>query len=275
MKMFAILIFSVVVATVCDAQSKPTSPREAVCILGSDLLHRDQNIVDLNALVHYLESQNFRVHTFFNETNDWEAIKKASLNASIFIYSGHGTHLGIDEGFGGIVIGEFISAQKIANELKFAKNPIVLFSSVCGGAGSSAGDETDIGILEAQKRVIGSSLPFFLAGAKAYYANNYTGGMLNFLNKLVENSTLEQLFESTASPWNTVEINKSVTDKRLNSNFKIGIASSEGGGTSVVTKTVNGVTTTKTRISCKRYSIAYVGDPNYRINGSVVLSKIK
>ena len=73
MKIFAILIFSVVVATVCDAQSKPTSPREAVCILGSDLLHRDQNIVDLNALVRYLESQNFRVHTFFNETNDWEA----------------------------------------------------------------------------------------------------------------------------------------------------------------------------------------------------------
>ena len=274
MKMFAAIILSIVVTSVCNAQSNNES-REAVCILGSSLINRDQEISDLNAIVRYLESQNYKVHKFFNESNDWEAIKKASINTSIFIYRGHGTHLGIDEGFGGIVIGEFISAQKIASELKFNKNPIVLFPSVCGGAGSSAGDETDIGILEAQKRVIGSSLPFFLCGAKAYYANNYSGGMLRFLNKLFENSTLEQLFESTASPWNTVEINKPVTDKRLNSNFKIGIASSEGGGTSVVTKTINGLTTTKTMISCKGYSIAYVGDPNYRINGSVVLSKIK
>lgn len=274
MKMFAAIILSIVVTSVCNAQSINES-REAVCILGSSLIDRDQEISDLNAIVRYLESQKFKVHKFFNESNDWEAIKKASLNACIFIYRGHGTHLGIDGGFGGIVIGEFISAKRIASELKFNNNPIVLFPSVCGGAGSSAGDETDIGIDEAQKRVIGSSLPFFLCGAKAYYANNYSGGMLKFLNKLFENSTLEQLFETKALTWNTVEINKSVSDKRLNSNFKIGIASSESGGTSVVTSTKNGVSTTKTRISCKGYNIAYVGDPNYRINGSVVLSKIK
>lgn len=274
MKMFAAIILSIVVTSVCSVKSINES-REAVCILGSSLIDRNQEISDLNAIVRYLESQKFKVHKFFNESNDWEAIKKASLNACIFIYRGHGTHLGIDGGFGGIVIGEFISAKRIASELKFNNNPIVLFPSVCGGAGSSAGDETDIGIDEAQKRVIGSSLPFFLCGAKAYYANNYSGGTLKFLNKLFENSTLEQLFETKALTWNTVEINKSVSDKRLNSNFKIGIASSEGGGTSVVTSTKNGVSTTKTRISCKGYNIAYVGDPNYRINGSVVLSKIK
>jgi len=126
MKMFTAIILSIVVTSVCNAQSNNES-REAICILGSDLHHRDQEIVDLNAIVRYLESQNYKVHKFFNETNDWEAIKKASLNASIFIYRGHGTLLGIDEGFGGIVIGDFISAQKIASELKFAKNPIVLF----------------------------------------------------------------------------------------------------------------------------------------------------
>jgi hypothetical protein len=274
MKMFAITLMSLAFTFVCCAQSK-TEFREVVCILGSRLSNRGEEIADLNELVSCLEAKNYKVHKFFNESNDWEAIKKASLNACIFIYRGHGTHLGIDEGFGGIVIGESISAQKIASELKFNNNPIVLFPSVCGGAGSSAGDETDIGIDEAQKRVIGSSLPFFLCGAKAYYANNYVGGMYKFLNKFLENIPIDQLFESSASTWNTVEINKSVTDNRLNSNFKIGIASSKGGGSSVTTTTINGVTTSKTRISCKGYSIAYVGDPNFRINGNVGISKIK
>ena len=272
MKMFAVVFLHIVIISVCNAQSSSFETREAVCIIGSHL-NMDKEISDMNDIVLCLEKQNFKVYKFFNESNDWEAIKKASLNASIFIYRGHGTNLGIDNGFGGIVIGEFIPANKIASELKFTKNPIVLFPSVCGGAGSSAGDETDIGILEAQNRVIGSSLPFFLCGARAYYANNYIGQTLKFLDKIFEDYTLEELFISTASTFTSIDINKPVTDTRLNPNFKIGIATSEGSGFSVVTSTVNGVTTTKKIKGSKGYNIAYVGDPNFRIRNSVISSK--
>ena len=65
MKMFAAIILSIVVTSVCNAQST-YEYREAVCILGSNLINRDQEVSDLNAIVHYLESQNYKQLLYIN-----------------------------------------------------------------------------------------------------------------------------------------------------------------------------------------------------------------
>lgn len=49
---------------------------------------------------------------------------------------------------------------------------MVIFKSVCGGAGFSADDRIDIGTDEAKKRVCSYASPFFKIGSAAYYANN-------------------------------------------------------------------------------------------------------
>ena len=129
-----------------------------------------------------LERRNISVQSLYAPNNKWEDIKKASLNTSIFIYCGHGTELGLDGGYGGIVVDEFISAEQILNELKFNNNPIVLFQFVCGGAGTSIDDYADIGLKEAQKRIIGSAKPFLKNGAAGYFANNYSYGIIHFFD---------------------------------------------------------------------------------------------
>ena len=122
---------------------------------------------------------------------------------------------------------ESVTGKEIASELKFNQSPIVLFPSVCGGSGSSAGDETDIGISEARNRVLGSALPFFMAGAKAYYGNNYLDGMYKFLELMFTGKTLGEAFDTTSGyVWNTPELNQRVNDKRVNSFYKIGISTS-------------------------------------------------
>ena len=275
MKTISMLVFTVCVFSSAIAQVKASNipQREAVFIIGSSIGDHTEVVSNLNEIAGYLESQNFKVTKFYNESNDWEAIKKASTNASIFLYRGHGTELGIDGGFGGIVIGEFISGQRIAAELKFKNKPIILFSSVCGGAGSSAGDLKDIGITEANKRIVGSSLPFLLAGGVAYYASNYPGGIVSLLKQLFDNKTLEESFIALSSDWNHIERNQLLNEKRLNGCYKIGVLSAKGGGISTVTRTTNGVTTVKKIISPKGYEVAYLGDPTYKMNAQQLISK--
>ncbi len=53
-------------------------------------------------------------------------------------------------------------------------------------AGSSAGDNGDIGGKKALKRVSDYSKPFLKIGASAYYANNFGEGCLSFLNDFFE-----------------------------------------------------------------------------------------
>jgi hypothetical protein len=208
-----------------------------------------------------LESKNYKVHRFYDPNNEWEAIKKAALNASIFIYRGHGTHLGIDGGFGGIVVDQFVSGKEISTNLTFNLSPLVIFVSACGGAGSSAGDEQDIGVEEAKTRVLGSALPFLLAGAQGYYANNYEDGAYEFLEQWTDQITLEACYMNSIYEWCTVRTNESVEDERIPNSFNIAISSSPDNSVHTLSTTTNGKTTTK-KINRKfAYSIAYLGNP--------------
>jgi hypothetical protein len=136
----------------------------------------------MNGIVTLLQQNGYSVYKFYDPNNQWEAIKRAASDASIIIYDGHGTQMGIDGNYGGLVIDDFISGKRIASELKLKRKALVIYSSVCGGAGSSASDTKDIGIEEAKRRVLGSGLPYILAGAGAYFAINEVNGVESFLN---------------------------------------------------------------------------------------------
>lgn len=244
-----------------QAQVKTGAIKEAICIIGSGNIINEESESQVENIALLLEEQHYKVHRFYDPNNEWEAIKKASLNASLFIYRGHGTHGGIDGEFGGIVIDQFVSGETIASELKFNLKPLVIFISACGGAGSSAGDESDIGVDEAKKRVLGSGLPFILAGAAGYYANNYSNGAYTFLQHWFSNKPLNDCYISSIYPWCSIRENGLQSDPRINASYHIAISSSPDNTYRTKTTTINGKTTTK-KVFCKfSYDIAYLGDP--------------
>jgi hypothetical protein len=214
MKRIVVLVFLVGFYSNAQVQRKDVSSNKkiAVLIIGSEMDNLASCERRMNEIALFLEASNYRVHKFYHPNNSWEDIKKASTNASIFVYQGHGTQLGIGGGYGGLVVDKYVSGEIIARELKFTNQPIIFFMSVCGGAGSTAGDAKDIGVSVAQERVSSSSLPFFLSGASAYYANNYFGGVLSCLKLLHDNKNLGEAFEVTASEWMSMEKTESLND---------------------------------------------------------------
>ena len=247
------------------SQKTTTIPKEAVCIIGSHSIYAESSLQQMENIATLLESKNYKVHRFYDPNNEWEAIKKAAINASIFIYRGHGTHLGIDGGFGGIVVDQFVSGKEISTDLTFNLSSLVIFVSACGGAGSSAGDEQDIGVEEAKTRVLGSALPFLLADAQGYYANNYEDGAYEFLEQWTEQITLEACYMNSIYEWCTVRTNESVEDERIPNSFNIAISSSPDNSVHTLSTTTNGKTTTK-KINRKfAYSIAFLGNPQLTI----------
>jgi hypothetical protein len=258
-KSFLISSFFSILSIYVSGQTKntPSKTLEAVCIVGSDVGESyETRTEEISA---YLESQHVKVHRFYDGNNNWEKIKKAAGNCTFFIYSGHGTNLGLDGGYGGIVINEFISAERILNELKFNNQPIVIYQSACGSAGSSSHDVGDIGIKEAYRRVVGTATPFLLIGAKGFYANNYIGGALDFINHIMDGKSLDEAFLATTEMWNNIEKKEKITDKRLSSIFQIGISSDK-----------EHLYSSSKR---KGYNIAYVGIPTFKINEAAILSK--
>lgn len=264
MKLLGILLLAIL--TLSFGQPLNNSPRIAICITGSRTTP-DYEAMDNTIAI--LEQNGFVVKRFFDPQNRWEDIKRAAVNASILIYDGHGTELGLDGNYGGLVIDDYISAKQIATELKLNLNALVIYSTVCGGAGTSASDENDIGIAEAKKRVLGSGLPFLMAGAGGYFAINQVGGVEEFLQLWFAQKNLSQSFVEVASSWHQIDFNGNFYDQRLPSNCQMGIATQEGGGISTVTSTINGVTTVRQRIAPKSYDVAYLGPANFNFAASL------
>jgi hypothetical protein len=149
------------------------------------------------------------------------------------------------------------------NDLKLRSNAIVIFKSVCGGAGSSASDDGDIGIKKAIERVSDYSRPFLNIGASAYYANNFGEGCLSFLNDFFEGKTIKECFGNSIGWSAKLEIEKNYKfDKRKS----IGLASSDWGGTVTKTSYINGVKSVREVPATKDYDIAYVANPRYSIS---------
>ncbi len=270
MKAITFFICCIFISLIGISQSTQTKPqKEAVLIVG-DRAPAD-NKARMEELAVILEAAKYKVHRFYSPNNKWADIKKAALNASFFIYNGHGTTLGLNEGFGGLVINEFISAQRIVDELKFNRNPVVIYQSACGAAGTSEGDPLDIGVKEAALRVAETAKPFLMIGASAYYADNYYGGVNGFLELFLSGRPLGEVYLEIASEWTNIEVNRTLNDAELASNLYLGV-SSTGGGKKEVIKQVNGKQVKKYEQQEKKYSIAFIGPNELTVNDVLLVT---
>lgn len=237
---------------------------EALLVVGNTEGQTSKAIKDMNKMAELFQKNGVKVHRFYDKKAKWEDIIKVAPKCSFFVYSGHGSTAGIDGKSGGICIDFIVGVEQMLKEMRLKKGAMVVFRSVCRGAGSSAGDilETpDIGVKEAKKRVSEYAAPFFEIGASAYYANNKGQGCYGFLEDFLKGKTLKKAYLESIGSFSEVEFEKDFGNGR-----KISIASSEYSGTSTVTQYVNGKKTVKKiKGMSKTYSIAYVGAINYSL----------
>jgi hypothetical protein len=239
------------------------SKLKAVFVFGhDDIVNFDYT--EVKEIKKFLLKKEVKVKIFFDKSNNWDEIVKASEDANFFYYSGHGTHAGKNKTVGGFVLNEgTISSQKISEKLKLHKNAAVLFQSVCFSAGSSASDNSDIGIKKAENRVINYSLPFIKTGAGFYYANNLKGSMLKFFKDFFNGENIETIYNKNLEFFYTNEITKIYKYK---TNYKISIASStSNSGTITRTSVINGKKTVSKIPNFKSYEIALVYKPGFTI----------
>ena len=234
----------------------------AVIIVGDQQDGTINAIEDMENIHTFFKSKNVIVKTFYHPKTSWKDIVKASKDASFFVYSGHGISWP-DGKYGGLDLDEAISSDDIMNDLKLRSNAIVVFKSVCGGAGSSASDDGDIGIKKAIERVADYSRPFLNIGASAYYANNFGEGCLSFLNDLFEGKTMKECFDNSIGWSAKLEVDQNY---RYDKSKSIGVASCDRGGTATKTSYINGVKSVREVPATKNYNIAYVANSRYSIS---------
>lgn len=245
------------------AETADYSSLKAVLIVGHEEDDTHEAIADMNEIADLFTQYKVTVYKFYDEKAIWSEITKVTPECNFLVYSGHGSVMGIDGKAGGICINpETVSTAQLIADLRLKENALVLFKSVCGGAGSSAGDQGDIGIDEARDRVMNYAYPFFEVGAAAYYANNYGSGVYNFLKNFLDGKSLYEGYVSSTSPWSEIEFEETFP-KDTSKSFSI--ASRPGGGTATLITYTNGVKKEEKVISPKQYNVAYVGKKSFSI----------
>lgn len=236
---------------------------EAILVVGNTESGTASSIKKMNEVALIFEKNKIKVTKFYNRNTNWEAIKTASKTASFFVYSGHGSTMGINGNTGGLCLNKMITAEQILKELQLKKNAIVLFKSVCGGAGSSAVDFKDIGIEEATNRVTDYAQPFFTIGAACYYADNYDDGINLFLTEFLSGKTVGECYEITTK--DAMVFHEVAKPFIFDTIKQIAISSDQHEGTTTQYVFDNGTTTYKKIPSFKNYDIALVGNPRFSI----------
>ena len=231
----------------------------AVIIVGDQQDGTVSAIKEMEEIHSFFKSKNVIVQTFYHPKTSWKDLVKASKDASFFVYSGHGMSWP-DGKYGGLDLDEAISSEDIMNDLQLKSNAIIIFKSVCGGAGSSASDDGDIGIKKAIERVSDYSKPFLSIGASAYYANNFGEGCLSFLNDFFEGKIIKECFDNSIGWSAKLHIDKYY---RYDNTKSISIAGSKGEGMVTLTTYDNGNKTTKKVPNTKSYSLAYVANSRF------------
>lgn len=246
------------------AYGQATSPKKlkAVLVLGHLEDETAEAITTMNTIANVLIENGVDVQKFYDAKAEWSSITAASKGAHFFIYKGHGSQMNENGVYGGLCINPFVSNKQIAEELHLSPNALVLLQSVCGGAGSSASDGGEIELTEAFKRVSDYSLPFFKAGAAAYFAVNSYDGVADCLKLFFEGNSIGECFNKAAAHFYKVEPPKNYP---YNNTKKIVVASSDWGGAITLITYENGIKIEKTVPSYKIYNIAFVADPLYNI----------
>jgi hypothetical protein len=239
---------------------------KAIIIVGPVDKEWDKNSIEnQKKTAKYLKDMGVQVIEFYPPNDKWESIVKASAGAHIFIYSGHGSNQGINYEIGGICLTKNIyHAQEILDNLKLHKNALILFNSVCGAAGSSAIDNNDIGKKEAIKRVSEYAYPFYKLNAGAYYANNYTGCLIPFLESFFQRKNIKSIYKAQASLYQKIE---GYSVYQYDSQFEVSVAA-QPSTNKLVTQFVgigNGKWKEQKVMDFKSYDVAYVGKPNFTV----------
>jgi hypothetical protein len=248
-----------------------TIPLEAVLVVGNIEENTKTAIREMDSLALIFTYNKVKVTKFYDVNTNWEDIKAAAKTASFFVYAGHGSNLGINGATGGLCLKEYIYTKQILEELQLKKNAMVLFKSVCGGAGSSADDYKDIGIEEATQRVIDYSYPFFSIGASCYYADNFVGGVDLFMKEFFKGNSIAECYKATSG--------YDVTNPQYKKTFpfdskkQIFISSHIMTGITTQSSYVNGKKTVKKIKSFKSYDIALVGNTSYSLK-DLIINKI-
>ncbi len=235
---------------------------KAILIVGHQEDGTGKAIKDMDKIADLFVENGVAIHKFYDDKANWPQIIETAKECNFFVYSGHGSNRGEHGNVGGICINSTVSSSEIINKLRLKKHALVLFKSVCNGAGSSASDEQDIGINEAKKRVTYYAYPFFEIGASAYYANNFGNGVYHFLIDFLKGLTVKQSYLNSTQIWTNVEFEEKFSRDNTKS---ISIASTPGGGTATRTTYINGVKKEQEIKSPKGYKIAYVGSAGFSI----------
>lgn len=229
---------------------------QAILIVGHQQDATKNAINKMDDIAKTFQENGVLVHKFYDNNANWNEIISVARNCNFLVYSGHGSNMGVNGNVGGLCLNTMISSLELIKKLKLKPHSMVLFQSVCYGAGTSAGDEGDIGVEVAKKRVTNYAYPFFNIGAEGYYADNYQNGVSNFLKAFFKGSTLKDAYTQSASKWSTIECDEDFPNYQ--GKF-ISIASGAGGGQVTKTTYVDGVKKVETFTSEKDYPIAAAG----------------
>ena len=246
-----------------DLKAQSYKHLKALLIVGEQQDGTKSSMERMDDIATLFQSYGIAVYKFYDEDAEWTEITRVAPECSFLVYDGHGSTMGDGGKAGGLCINSMVSAQDIRQNLKLRNNALVLFQSVCYGAGSSAGDDDDIGLQEAKNRVSEYADSFFDVGARGYYANNYTSGIYHFLNDFLGGENLKQAYLNSTNTWTDIEFQASC-EKLTNSYFSIASSPDRGG---VVTRTrySNGVKSVEQIPDHKDYDIACVGLPDLDI----------
>lgn len=121
----------------------------------------------------------------------WPAVKQALKGASIVVYLGHGNGwpsryrneltpstqngMGLNPNAGAGNVHQYFGEDRIGDEIKLAKNAVVIFSHLCYASGNSEPGLPEGTLDEGQQRVDNYAAGFIRAGAAAVIAEAYMG----------------------------------------------------------------------------------------------------
>ena len=154
------------------------------------------------------------VTRIYSPNATWAKVKAAAQGANIFIYAGHGygfpspyrpvlsgsvqNGMGLNE-FGGTDDNDkkYYGETPIGNEIRLAKNAVVLLSGLCYAAGASEDGHAEPTIPVARQRVDNFASGWIKAGARAVIAQSWTSGVTYAINRIfTSNQTFESLWEN-------------------------------------------------------------------------------
>lgn len=195
--------------TTTVAASNPKVVIVVGAVEGSTASYRAKGDAIYNEAIKYTPN----VIRIYSPNATWAAVKAAAQGANIFIYAGHGYGFpspyrpvlspSVQDGMGLNEIGGVSDSDKkyygetsIANEIRLAKNAVVLLEGLCYSAGSSEDGDPEPTLPVARQRVDNFASGFIRAGARVVVAQSWTSATTYMINRIfTTDQTFEQVWE--------------------------------------------------------------------------------